>query len=220
MPDYTTPERERVALLTINGQCDFAQRGSPLTAPGVARALPAMKRLVEGFRAHDLPIVHAVRLHRCDGSNVDLFRRQAVEEGLRILMPGTSGAELLEELRPKRDTRLDPNQLLSGAADEIGPNEFVVYKPRWGAFYQTELEQHLKARDVSTVVICGCNFSTSCRATVYEAGARDFRIVLVTDALSGASEEAICELGRIGVYLMTADNCLGWLAGRSRSTAA
>lgn len=220
MPDYTTPERDRVALLTINGQCDFAQRGSPLTTPGVKSALPAMKRLVEGFRAHDLPIVHAVRLHRCDGSNVDLFRRQAVEEGLRILMPGTSGAELLEVLRPKPDTRLDPSQLLSGAIDEIAPNEHALYKPRWGAFYQTGLEQHLKERDVSTVVICGCNFTTSGRATVYEAGARDFRIVMVTDALSGASEDAICELGRIGVYLMTSESCLSWLAGRSRSSAA
>ena len=179
-----------------------------------------MKRLVDGFRSHDLPIVHAVRLHRCDGSNVDLFRRQAVEEGLRILMPGTSGAELLEELRPEPEVRLDPLQLLSGAIDEIAPNEFALYKPRWGAFYQTDLEQHLKERDVSTLVICGCNFTTSCRATVYEAGARDFRIVLVADALSGASEDAISELGRIGVYLMTTDSCLSWLAGRTRSTAA
>ena len=220
MPDYTTPERDRVALLTINGQRDFAQRGSPLTAPGVNRALPAMKRLVAGFRSHDLPIVHAVRLHRCDGSNVDLFRRQAVEEGLRILMPGTSGAELLEEIRPTPQTRLDPSQLLSGAIDEIAPNEFALYKPRWGAFYQTGLEQHLKDRDVSTVVICGCNFTTSGRATVYEAGARDFRIVMVTDALSGASEDAICELGRIGVYLMNTDCCVSWLTSPPRPLAA
>lgn len=220
MPDYTAPERDRVALLTVNGQRDFAQPGSPLAAPGVARALPAMQRLAQGFRAHGLPIVHAVRLHRCDGSNVDLFRRQAVEEGLRILMPGTSGAELVEELRPAPDIRLDPSQLLSGAIEEIAPNESVLYKPRWGAFYGTELEAHIRALDVSTIVICGCNFTTSCRATIYEAGARDFRVVLVTDALSGASEDAICELGRIGIYLMTADSCLSWLEGRTRSSAA
>jgi len=220
MPDYTAPQREHVALLTINGQRDFVQSGSPLAMPGTARVLPAMKRLADSFRSHGLPIVHAVRLHRCDGSNVDNFRRQAVEEGLRILMPGTSGAELVDELRPAPDLRLDPTRLLDGEIHEIAPGESVLYKPRWGAFYQTGLERHLSDLEVTTLVICGCNFSTSCRATVYEAGARDFRIVLVTDALSGADEESLSELGRIGVYLMTADSCLAWLDGRSRSSAA
>jgi nicotinamidase-related amidase len=220
MPDYTAPERNRVALLTVNGQRDFTLPDSPLAAPGVRCALPQMKRLAEGFRVHGLPIFHAVRLHRCDGSNVDAFRRQAVEEGLRILMPGTSGAELVDELRPSPDLRLNPTGLLEGEVSEIAPNEWVMYKPRWGAFYRTDLERHLRDQNVSTLVICGCNFSTSCRATVYEAGARDFRIVLVTDALSGASDEALSELGRIGVYLMTTASCLDWLDGRSRSTAA
>jgi nicotinamidase-related amidase len=73
---------------------------------------------------------------------------------------------------------------------------------------------------VTTVVLCGCNFRTAIRATVYEASARDFRIVVATDGVSGASEEALCELGRMGVYLMTADSCLTWLSGAADSHAA
>ena len=61
-------------------------------------------------------------------------------------------------------------------------------------------------------MICGFNFTTSGRATVYEAGARDFRVILATDALSGTGQDSLCELGRIGVYLMNADNCLAWLS--------
>ncbi len=220
MLDYTAPERGHVALVTVNAQRDFTLPGSTLKACGVGRALPAMGSVVKGFRAQGAPVFHAVRLYRADGSNVDLFRRRAVEEGLRVLMPGTFGAELVEEVKPDPEVRLDPEALLSGRFQEVGSNEWMFYKPRWGAFHETALAERLRELVVSTVVICGCNFATSGRATLYEAGARDFRIILVTDALSGAVEEGICELGRIGVYLMNAENCLSWLSGDSRSDAA
>jgi nicotinamidase-related amidase len=220
MHDYTAPERGRVALLTINGQRDFTLPGSTLKACGVGQALPAMRRLAEAFRDRNAPVFHAVRLYRPDGSNVDIFRRSAVEEGLRILMPGTFGAELVDEIKPSAQVRLDPEGLLDGSFQEIGPKEWIFYKPRWGTFHETALAARLQALDVSSLVICGCNFSTSGRATVYEAGARDLRVIVVTDALSGACEESVCELGRIGVYLMNAQACLDWLAGKHRSQAA
>ena len=212
MPDYTAPERGRVALLTVNAQRDFTDQGSPLNVCGANRALPAMARLVRGFRSAGVPIFHAVRLYRPDGSNVDNFRRKAVEEGMRVLMPGTFGAELIDELKPDPGVRLDPETLLAGKFQQIGGEEWVHYKPRWGAFHDTALDERLRELGISTVVLCGCNFATSGRATLYEAGARDFRVILATDALSGADRESLCEFGRIGVYLMNAENCLGWLS--------
>ena len=59
-----------------------------------------------------------------------------------------------------------------------------MYKPRWSAFYQTPLEDHLKSQGITTLVICGCNFPNGPLASVYAASNRDFRIVLATDALS------------------------------------
>jgi len=220
MADYTAPERGRAALLTINAQRDFTLQGSPLRACGVKGALPALEGLVRGFRERGIPIVHAVRLYRPDGSNVDSFRRQAVEEGLRVLMPGTFGAELVEAVKPESGVRLDAPSLLGGALQEIAQQEWAIYKPRWGAFHCTRLDQHLKQLGVTTVVVCGFNFSTSGRATVYEAGARDFRIILVPDAVSGATTEAIAELGRIGVYLMNAETCLNWIRNPKSPVAA
>ena len=220
MPDYTLPERGRVALLTVNAQRDFTLPGSTLKACGVDRALPAMGALVQGFRGQGAPLFHAVRLYRPDGSNVDIFRRNAVEEGLRILMPGTFGAELVDDIKPHKTVRLDPEGLMNAKFQEIGPKEWIFYRPRWGAFHETALAERLEALDINTLVVCGCNFTTSGRATVYEAGARDFRVILATDALSGAREECVCEMGRIGVYLMNAENCLHWLTAAPRSDAA
>jgi len=65
---------------------------------------------------------------------------------------------------------------------------------------------------VNTVVIAGCNFPNCPRATVYEASERDFRIVLVTDAMSGLYARGSQELRQIGVALWDIDKCLEWLS--------
>lgn len=220
MPDYTVPRKDKVALLTVAAQRDCCQPGSPVGRSGAGRVLGALKCLVTGFRARGAPIIHTVRLYRPDGSNVDACRRLAVEEGLRVLMPGSLGAELVDEVRPDPSLRLDCAHLLSGHLQELRQNEWAMYRPRWGAFHKTCLEDQLAALNVDTVVICGCNFGTAVRATIYEATARDLRVVVVPDAVSGASEQDIAELGRIGVYLMDLDSCVAWMTGGPRSTAA
>jgi nicotinamidase-related amidase len=179
-----------------------------------------MVRLAEGFRQASSPIYHALRLYRPDGSNVDLCRRSAVEEGMRILMPGTMGAELASELRGEDAQRSDPELLFSGEFQELRSNEYLFYKPRWGAFHGTRLDRELNGRGVTTVVICGCNFSTATRATIYEASAHDYRVILATDAVCDVNEENLRELGRMGVYLMDTASCLHWLAGERERNAA
>jgi nicotinamidase-related amidase len=54
---------------------------------------------------------------------------------------------------------------------------------------------------VDTLVFCGCNFPNCPRTTIYEASERDYRIVLVEDAVSGIYEEGKTELRRIGVRI-------------------
>ena len=220
MRDYLSPERQHVALLTIAAQRDFCLPNSPAKVGGSMAAVPPMVRLVEGFRQRGRPIIHVVRLYRCDGSNVELCNRASIEEGQRIVMPGTLGAELVDGLKPDQQQRLDSNQLLDGKLQELGRHEWIMYKPRWSAFYRTQLEEHLHGLGVTSLVISGCNFPNGPLATVYAASNRDFRIVLATDAVSGANDVALAELARIGVYLMTSDQCLTWLARDGQVAAA
>jgi len=212
MTHYCVPEKNKAALLCISAQRDFVNPGSPVRACGAPAAVPRMAALLECFRKHGAPIYHSVRLYKADGSNVDACRRQAVEEGQRFFMPGTLGAELIDDVKPDREVRLDPEILLAGDFQEIGLREYVHYRPRWGAFHNTRLEDRLRAQNINTLVVCGFSFSTGGRASIYEASARDFRIVLVPDALCNATEEAVQELGRIGIYLMDAANCISWMA--------
>jgi nicotinamidase-related amidase len=179
-----------------------------------------LHRLVNGFRQAAVPILHTVRLYRADGSNVEVCRRQAVEEGMRVLMPGSFGAELLDELKPDPAGRLAPDSLLKGRFQELGPREWAFYRPRWGAFHGTDLEKRLRGLGVTTLVVCGLCFATGVRVTVFEASARDFRVVVVPDALANANENGVRELGRLGIYLMTSENCLVWLNGKGGDIVA
>lgn len=200
--DYTRPDFRSMALITIDMQSDFLD-GQPCEIPGTSEALPRMRELVETFRRARLPVIHAVRLYKADGSNADLCRRSAVEQGASIVRPGTAGAQLASPLLPTHETMLDADLLLSGALQLLAPKEWALYKPRWGAFYGTALEQHLKTLGVTSLAFAGCNFPNCPRTSIYEASERDFRIALVEDAISGLYDRGRDEMKNIGVCLMT-----------------
>lgn len=213
MNRYVAPDWPNATLLTIDVQRDFALPEAVAEIPGTAEAAPRMGRLVEAFRRAGRPVIHVVRLYLPDGSNADLCRREALERGERIVLPGSDGAELLDELKPSPAARLDAERLLAGELQELGANEWAMHKPRWGAFYLTPLEEHLRGMGVDTVVVCGCNFPNCPRATVYEASERDFRVVLVADAVSGLYERGAEELARIGVGLLGSEECVDAVLG-------
>jgi nicotinamidase-related amidase len=199
---YTAPEFDKSTLITIDVQRDVLE-GQPLEVPGSSVAAAAIGRLADCFRAAGRPIVHIVRLYERDGSNVDPCRRHLVERGAVMLAPGSSGSELVPGLLPDPDTPLDSGALVAGNVQEIGADEVVMYKPRWGAFFETPLEAHLRASDISTVVFCGFNFPNCPRTSIYEASERDFRVVVVTDAISGLYERGARELEGIGAALLS-----------------
>jgi nicotinamidase-related amidase len=200
---YTAPDFASIALITIDTQRDTLDGGS-LEIPGTSVILPRMQRLLQAFRRTQTPIVHMVRLYSEDGSNVDLCRRSMIETGATILRPASPGSELARELLPDPATRLDAELLLSGAIQQIAPEEVTIYKPRWGAFFKTPLEVHLQDLGVSSLAFTGCNFPNCPRTSIYEASERDFCIVLVEDAVSGLYERAKEEMRNIGVRLMSA----------------
>jgi nicotinamidase-related amidase len=205
---HLAPEPKRSALLTIDVQSDFTLPGSPAEIPGTYEAVPGIARLVTAFRAAGRPVIHMVRLYREDGSNADLCRRQAVEDGWRVARPGSAGAEIVEQLSP---APLDAQSLLRGELQPAGAMEWIIYKPRWGAFFGTRLDWLLDELDVTTLVICGCNFPNCPRATLYEASERDFRIILAWDAISGLYERGRKELENIGVQVASTEQCVAWL---------
>ena len=198
-------------LVSIDTQRDTLD-GGPLEIDGTSLAVPAMSRLCAVFRARALPIIHVVRLYMGDGSNAEPIRRELVSGPTPILRPGTPGRLLAPGILVDDDTELDDDALLAGDVQMVGVNEFIMYKPRWGAFYGTLLDERLQRLGAETIVLCGCNFPNCPRTTIYEASERDYRIVLVSDAISGLYDRAEAEMANIGVLLMTVDEVIAELS--------
>ena len=216
---YTEPRFALSALVTIDTQRDVLDGGA-LEIPGTSMALGPICALARAFREAGLPIVHVVRLYKPDGSNVDLCRRQAVQDGAKMLAVDSDGSQLAEALLPDPRVKLDAEMLLSGRPQRLGDDEYVFYKPRWGAFYRTSLEEHLRQRAVTTLVFAGCNFPNCPRTSIYEASERDFRIVVARDALSGLDDRGEQELAAIGVLTKSTPEIAAKLANLQATSRA
>lgn len=207
---YTSPRAASAALVLIDVQRDFYEPHAPARIDGTQERIPAMAALAAQFRASGLPIVHVVRLYLPDGSNVDVVRRQSIEQGATVAGPDTPGSQIAPELLGT-PTDLDHKLLLDGQFQEVGPAEHIMYKSRWGAFYGTGLEDHLRARGIDTVVFAGCNFPNCPRTSMYEASERDFRIVMVRDAMSGVYDRGLDECRNIGIQVLDLAEATAWL---------
>jgi nicotinamidase-related amidase len=197
---HTEPHWENSALITIDMQNDFADDGAfPVT--GTTAVVPRLRQLVDAYRAQARPIFHALRIYLPDGTNADRVRRAALGQGTRIVIPGSAGAQLVNGLL-ETPVDLETKALLASQPQQIGPAEHLLYKPRWNAFYDTQLLTLLSKKEVDTVVLGGCNYPNCPRATAFGASERDLRVVMASDALSGFDERSAPEMDRIGVHSM------------------
>lgn len=200
----TQPRFESSALVTIDVQRDVLD-GAPFEIPGTSAVLPQLRQLTEAYRRAQRPIFHVVRIYLGDGSNVDLCRRELLQSGASLFLADSEGVQLASELLPDPTVRLDCPKLLAGELQELGATESILYKPRWGAFFGTRLEELLRSQGITTVVFAGCNFPNCPRTSIYQASERDFRVVLVEDAISRIYDRGRDELRNIGVHLLGTD---------------
>ena len=205
---YLRPDYDRCALLIVDFQNDCILPEAPLKMAENIDILPILARLCQGMRAAGRPIVHIVRAYLADGSNADLCRRRALENGLVLFRPETEGADFPSALKPQDAPALDWQALLKGELQQLGSYDHVIYKPRWGAFYQTPLEEFLRTHGIHTLIVAGCNYPNCPRTTIYEASERDFRLVLAQDAMSRLDARGLEEMANIGVHLATTEEIL------------
>ncbi|UNK16199.1 cysteine hydrolase [Paenibacillus sp. N3/727] len=208
MDKYTKPNFYKCAVITIDTQNDFSLPGAIAEIQGTNEVLPQMKVILEASRRKQIPIIHVIRLYKEDGSNVDMCRREMVESGAEIVRPCSTGADLVGSIKPTHAKNLNCEELLKGTIQLIANSEWAIYKPRWGAFYQTNLEKFLREKEIDTLIFIGCNFPNCPRTSIYQASERDFKVVMVEDAISGIYRKGIDEVMNIGVNIYTTDQLI------------
>ncbi len=79
----------------------------------------------------------------------------------------------------------------SGFAPELGqmPEDHVVTKHQWGAFYGTDLDLQLRRRHIDTIVLCGIATNIGVGMTAREAYQLGYNQVFAEDAMTALSKE-------------------------------
>ncbi|MFI6941926.1 cysteine hydrolase family protein [Streptomyces sp. NPDC050418] len=196
---YTEPHFESSALITIDVQRDFLSE-APYGIPGTSEVLPQLRELAKAFREAGRPVVHVVRLYEVGGGNAEPVRRRLLESGVELAAPGSEGSWLAEGIAQEGAPEVDGEMVTSGVPQVLGPGEYAVFKPRWGAFYGTSLQELLTELKVDTLVFAGCNLPNCPRASIIQACERDYRVVLASDAVSRVSEQGLEEIAGLGVH--------------------
>ena len=70
------------------------------------------------------------------------------------------------------------------------PEDYVIKKHRWNAFYQTSLELSLRTIGVDTILLCGGAVHIGIASTAFGARDLDFNIVVVSDCCDDGLEGA------------------------------
>ncbi len=161
---------KRYALLIVDMQNDLVMPGSPLRVIGAKATVPAILKALTAFRNCKLPIFHAVREYRPDGSDVEITKLTNFIEKNKGLVPGTKGCEIVGELRPL-------------------PGEYKIIKNRFSAFMNTELDFMLRRLEVNHVVVCGTQYPSCIRTTVFDGISYGYHVTVLTDATSAKSQE-------------------------------
>lgn len=160
---------EKAALLIIDMQNDFVREGSPYRVAGSGAVVPKIQTVLDAFRKRKLPVFHILRIHRPDGSDVEIIRQEKFRNH-PFAVAGTKGAAVIDELAPRA-------------------GEYILTKTRMSAFIGTELDLMLRTLGITTIVVTGIQTPNCIRTTVFDAIAYNYPVIVVDDAVGAATEE-------------------------------
>lgn len=184
---------KNTALIMIDMQNGFLCERSPLFIDGAPATVPVCAEVIAFCRKQGIPVVFVTRSYAADGSNVERPRYAAWLRGGKPLSPGC-----------------DPE--LSDAMPEAfgsAPGDYHIIKPRFSAFFHTELDALLRGLGVTRVVLAGTTTPNCIRTTCYDAISLDYDVTVLSDCTSSKTPEIqsanLRDMQNIGTYIMTAE---------------
>ena len=155
---------------------------------------PRVREVIRHCREKGVPVVFIQEVHK--PSLIDIGRELDGAEGPHCV-EGWAETELAEGIDPR-------------------PDEFLIRKRRYSAFFGTELEIVLKAYKAETVLLVGGLTDICVHYTAVDAHQHDYRFRVLTDCVGGSSLEAHDAALKAMHYLqrdalVTAEQTNAWL---------
>lgn len=177
----------KLALLLIDLQNDFIS-----WTINAMDLIPRLGKVLDSFRANNIPVIHIIRHYSEDGSDVENVRLENFMDK-PFVVAGTPGADIVAKLRPL-------------------PGEPVIIKKRWSGFFKTDLGVVLEEKGIDTLIVGGL-FTPNCvRATVFDAVSHDFHVIVLGDGTASddydVQDANILDMINIGVKIVTCEDIL------------
>lgn len=179
------------AMLVIDMERGFVDAQSAHCICTAKATVPACSKAMELARAKGIPVFLVNRIYRSNGSDVEATRYHSWIQGGRAMAPGSAGPcsyEMPEGMEPK-------------------PGDYTMVKPRWSAFFQTELDLILRRLRIETVILLGTTTPNCVRTTCYDAVSLDYNVIILPECCSSQTEEIqqanLADMVRIGAQMLT-----------------
>jgi len=152
------------AILVVDMLNDFLKPGGKMVLEGGGVLIPPMRRLLNRARKVGMPVVYVNDCHRPGLKEDREFKKRSEH-----CIEGTWGAEVMDELKPKK-------------------KDFVVLKHRFSGFYDTDLDLTLKDLGIDTVIVMGVVTNICVRSTIHDAFFRGYQVLVPRDCVMATSE--------------------------------
>ena len=191
MPEALKLEPKTTALILIDMINAVAKgNGPPYNVPPNRQGvIDNFGRLVAHCREVGTPIIYITTYRRADNSDAPKTVADVGGGGGAAMLEGTAAVEVIDELEPQ-------------------DGDYIVVKPRFSAYYGTNMDGILKSLGTETILVGGISTQRSVEGTAREAKNRDTQCVVVSDC---------CTAGEEDIHQMTIDHVLPLLV-RVRNT--
>ena len=189
-PQSVVIDANRSALVVVDMQNDFCAKGGYLDYRGIditpdRAPIAPLQALVPVLRAQGVPIVwlnwgvrrdllnihpSLLHAHTQDGESAGLGER--IPGGAEILLKGSWGAQIVDELNP-------------------GEQDIHVTKHRFSGFWDTELDSILRNMGVCTLFFAGVNADQCVMTTLEDASFLGYDVLMLRDCV-GTTSPAYC----------------------------
>lgn len=160
----------KCALVLVDCVEAYSNRLSPFYADGAASATLETVTLLAAARQAHVPVFHvATTSLPTDGSGGAIWAKKMA--ALQLLQAGGP---------------------LSGFSENVAPvdRETVIYKQVSSAFFGTNLNVALRARNVDTIVLAGASTSGSIRATAIDGFQHGLRVMVVRECVGDIDQSS------------------------------
>jgi nicotinamidase-related amidase len=194
----------RAALLVIDMQRDFVEPGGFGETLGndvslLRAVIPPLQAALAATRDAGVTVIHTREGHRPDLSDCPPAKLTRGEPALRIGDPGPKGRILIR------------GEYGHDIIDELAPadGELVIDKPGKGSFYATGLDDTLKSKGITSLIVTGVTTEVCVHTTVREANDRGYECLVLSDCVGSYFPD----FQRYGLAMIAAQGGIfGWVA--------